>query len=87
MFDGATVVFIEVRLRRLGRFGAQKTVLPAETAKNNRTAQHFRKNYPNYSSQACRFDIVAYQRPRPRKDSPHWLTQAILVARHLSGIE
>ena len=57
MFDGAIVVFIEVRLRRLGRFGrAEDSNYPTENSKKIiRTAQYFRKTYPNYSSQTCRF--------------------------------
>ena len=76
MLDGATVVFIEVRLRRLGRFGrAEDSVTQQKQQKIIRTAQHFRKNYPNYSSQACRFDIVVYNGHDPGKTPPHWLTQ------------
>ncbi len=77
MFDGAIVVFIEVRLRRLGRFGrAEDSITRRKQQKIIRTAQYFRKTYPNYSSQTCRFDIVAYNGHDPGKTSPHWLTQA-----------
>ena len=77
MLHNNTLVFVEVRLRRPSRFGgAEHSITRAKQQKIRRTAEHFRKKYPDFASQPCRFDIVAFNDKNPESTKPNWLSQA-----------
>ena len=60
MRHGATLVFVEVRLRRNSRFGgAAASVTPAKQRRVVRTAQHYLQRQGLGERQAVRFDVVA----------------------------
>ena len=67
----STLVFIEVRQRRLSGFG--DAALSVTTAKQNKiikTAKYFLQQHPQYANHDCRFDVVAYNiKKRPTKIS------------------
>ncbi len=57
----STLVFIEVRQRRLSGFG--DAALSVTTAKQNKiikTAKYFLQQHPQYANYDCRFDVIAY---------------------------
>jgi len=55
--DGATVVFVEVRLRRPGRFGdAADSITPAKRARLVAAAREYLAGMPR--TPECRFDVV-----------------------------
>lgn len=57
MLDGATLVFIEVRMRATGQFGgAAASITPAKQAKLIRTARQYLSEIDN--EPPCRFDAV-----------------------------
>lgn len=57
MRDGATLVFIEVRMRATGQFGgAAASITPAKQAKLIRTARHYLSEIDN--EPPCRFDAI-----------------------------
>lgn len=57
MRDGATLVFIEVRMRATGQFGgAAASITPAKQAKLIRTARQYLSEIDN--EPPCRFDAV-----------------------------
>ncbi|MGM8886236.1 YraN family protein [Psychrobacter sp. 1U2] len=81
----STLVFIEVRQRRISSFG--DAALSITAAKRNRiikTAKYFLQQHPNYADYECRFDVIAYDTTdthRKLKDAalsagPEWLQGA-----------
>ncbi len=57
MDDGATRVFVEVRLRRNRNFGgAAESITPSKQGKLIRAAQHYLQKLPKQPP--CRFDAV-----------------------------
>ena len=83
----STLVFIEVRQRRVSDFG--DAALSITAAKRNRivkTAKYFLQQHPNYADYECRFDVIAYNtnttdnynKPRGAACSarPEWLQGA-----------
>lgn len=57
----STIVFIEVRQRRVSGFGdAALSVTAAKRNKIIKTAKYFLQQYPNYADYECRFDVIAY---------------------------
>lgn len=73
-----TLVFIEVRQRRLGAFGdAMMSVTPAKQRKIIKTARHFLSENPDYSCYECRFDVVAFT---DNHAEPEWLSGAFVAS-------
>lgn len=61
MRDGDSLVFVEVRYRRDGRFGGgAASVGPTKRAKLVRAAQGFLESHPALARLPCRFDVVAF---------------------------
>lgn len=59
MVDGATLVFVEVRVRRHTKFGsAAESVTVAKQRRLICTAQSFLQQHPAWQKHNCRFDIV-----------------------------
>ena len=57
----STLVFIEVRQRRLSVFGdAALSVTVSKQNKVIKTAKYFLQRYPKYADYDCRFDVIAY---------------------------
>jgi putative endonuclease len=57
--DQEVLVFVEVRFRRVSRFGsAVSSVTAKKKHKNIQTAHTFRSDHPNYCHRTCRFDII-----------------------------
>lgn len=64
MLDGDMLVFIEVRYRRSGRFGGAATSVDhRKQSKIIRVANVFLQGHRQFSSHACRFDVVALEGP------------------------
>jgi putative endonuclease len=60
MRDRDTIVFVEVRYRRSGRFGGGiDSVDAAKRAKLVRSASAYLADHPRLAGCACRFDVVA----------------------------
>jgi putative endonuclease len=60
MFDGATLAFIEVRLRAPSRFGdGAASVGHAKQRKIARAAQAWLAAHPEHARTPCRFDVVS----------------------------
>lgn len=60
MLDGPTVVFVEVRYRRGGRFGdGIDSVTANKRARLVRAAASFLADQPSLSGRVCRFDVIA----------------------------
>ena len=61
MRDRDTIVFVEVRYRRSGRFGGGiDSVDAGKRAKLVRAAQAYLAQRPRLASRPCRFDVVAF---------------------------
>lgn len=59
--DRETLVFVEVRQRRVDRYGAAVETITAQKIKKlARTARHFLMRY-GFEDRACRFDVVTIQ--------------------------
>ncbi|MEW5966778.1 MAG: YraN family protein [Pseudomonadota bacterium] len=72
MRDGATLVFVEVRLRARGDFGgAAASVTPAKQQKLVAAARQYLAGLK--TQPACRFDVVALD----GKAAPEWIRNAI----------
>jgi putative endonuclease len=57
--DGATLVFVEVRLRRHADFGgAAASITAAKQAKIALAARHWLARHGQYADSPCRFDCV-----------------------------
>lgn len=60
--DGASLVFVEVRLRSSARFGgAAASVTAAKQQRLIRAAQHYLLSHHGSRLPACRFDVVSVQ--------------------------
>jgi putative endonuclease len=58
MFDGSTLVFVEVKLRSSNQFGgAAASITPQKQQKLILTAQHYLQT-KNLGNVACRFDAI-----------------------------
>lgn len=56
-----TVVFVEVRQRRVSRYGdALSSVTRKKQQKIIKTARHFLQQHPQYAEYDCRFDVLGY---------------------------
>lgn len=61
MRDGNTLVFVEVRFRRLNSHGdAIASITERKQARLIRTAKGYLFNHPEYERWECRFDVVAF---------------------------
>ncbi len=70
MRDGATLVFVEVRLRNSSGFGsAAESVTPAKQRRVIHAAQYYLATHAGSVDLACRFDVMAAQN---RADSIAW---------------
>ena len=76
--DGATLVFVEVRARRTGRFGGAAATVDAR--KQRRlcvAARHFLQQRRAGASHPCRFDVITFE---PRQSgaaaTPLWIRSA-----------
>jgi putative endonuclease len=57
--DGATVVFVEVRLRRRADYGgAAASITASKQAKLVMAARHWLARHGQYADRSCRFDCV-----------------------------
>lgn len=57
--DGATLAFVEVRLRSRADFGgAAASITAAKQARVILAARHWLARHPRYGSNSCRFDCV-----------------------------
>ncbi len=75
--DGATLVFVEVRLRRPGRHGAAAdTITAAKRARLVAAAREYLARMPR--TPACRFDVVLLDGLDPSRIE--WLRDAIDAA-------
>lgn len=73
MFDGATLVFVEVRLRSRADFGgAAASITPQKQQRVIRAAQLFLLQHPQFQQRACRFDVMLAAAP----DEWSWLRDA-----------
>ena len=60
--DGVTLVFVEVRARRPGRFGGAAVTVDARKQRRLcAAAQHFLQSRRTSASQACRFDVITFE--------------------------
>jgi putative endonuclease len=76
MRDGATVVFVEVRLRRSLRFGgAAASVDRRKQARIAATAAHYLQRHRELARLPCRFDVVTFTGPDATV-APCWLKGA-----------
>jgi putative endonuclease len=77
MREGATLVFVEVRLRRnSGNFGgAFASVTPAKRRKLARAAQAWLGSHRAHAQVPCRFDVVAVS----ANDECEWLRAAFTL--------
>jgi putative endonuclease len=76
MRDGATVVFVEVRLRGSARFGgAIGSITTRKQARISATAAHYLQYHRELAMQPCRFDVVAFTGPDDVAE-PQWLKGA-----------
>lgn len=69
MAEGSTVIFVEVRFRKSGRFvGALESVTAAKQARVAHAAAIWLQHNPALAERACRFDVIgiegAGERPR-----------------------
>lgn len=77
--DAGSVVFVEVRFRRNNRFGgAAVSVDAGKRRKIARAAQAWLNSHRQYSTAACRFDVVAVT---PAGDGQHceWIRSAFTL--------
>lgn len=76
MLDHDTMVFVEVRYRKSGRYGlAEETVTRGKQQKLIRSAQWFLQQNNEHSGRSCRFDLVAITGDNQAGD-PNWITNA-----------
>lgn len=79
MQDGDTVVFVEVRLRKPGRFGDGLASIDRHKRQRiARAAQLWLARQPRLASSPCRFDVVAV-RPDGDRFACNWLRHAFTL--------
>ncbi len=76
--DGRTLVFIEVRARRPGRFGGAAATVDARKQRKLRSAAlHFLQRRDPGNNHPCRFDVITFE---PRQSgaaaTPRWIRSA-----------
>lgn len=74
-----TLVFIEVRSRRLGQFASStESITLAKQRKIIQAAQYFVMQNPQFERYDCRFDVIAFDR---QGDDEHaeWIQAAFLA--------
>jgi putative endonuclease len=75
--DTDTLVFVEVRYRRQGRFGsAAESVDWHKQARLTACARHYLQARPQAARAACRFDVVAIDGP---DHTINWIRNAFSV--------
>ena len=76
MYDGNTLVFIEVRQRTGISFGRpEETLGRSKQRKLRRVAEHFLQHHPGLTKEACRFDVFSITGPRGDAEN-HWIRDA-----------
>ncbi|MGO1250237.1 YraN family protein [Psychrobacter sp.] len=83
----ATLVFIEVRQRKLSNFGnAAHSVTTSKQHKVIKAARYFLQQHPEYRDYDCRFDVIAYdtasqatQYKQERDSQPEWIQGAFIA--------
>ncbi len=76
MYDGNTLVFIEVRQRTGISFGRpEETLGRSKQRKLRRVAEHFLQHHPGLAKEACRFDVFSITGPRCEAEN-HWIRDA-----------
>ncbi|ABA56881.1 Protein of unknown function UPF0102 [Nitrosococcus oceani ATCC 19707] len=79
MEDRESLVFIEVRYRRKGRFGdAIDSITPAKQARLIAAAQHYLQRTGGAQNKPCRFDVVGITSEKGA-DNIMWLRDAFRV--------
>ena len=77
MCEGATLVFVEVRQRKPGRFGtAAGTIDAAKRRKITRTASLYIATHAQFRGHCCRVDVIAYDTNDETFSLPLWLKGA-----------
>ncbi|MDX9874698.1 MAG: YraN family protein [Spongiibacteraceae bacterium] len=77
MRDGATLVFVEVRLRNHSGFGSgADSVTASKRARLVRAATHFMLFYRDLGQAPCRFDVMAGRRTAAGSIDWEWLQHA-----------
>ena len=76
MYDGNTLVFIEVRQRTGISFGRpEETLGRSKQRKLRLVAEHFLQHHPGLAKEACRFDVFSITGPRGEAEN-HWIRDA-----------
>lgn len=76
MRDQNLIVFVEVRFRKISRFGgAIHSISRRKQSCLMRSARLFLQQYPQWSDHPCRFDVIAYDGSAARAD-PRWVQAA-----------
>lgn len=79
MEDRKSLVFIEVRYRRKGRFGdAIDSITPAKRTRLIAAAQHYLQRTGGAQNKPCRFDVVGIT-PEKGVNNIMWLRDAFRV--------
>lgn len=79
MEDRESLVFVEVRYRRSGRFGgAIESVTPVKQRRLIRAAQYYLQQIRGVQSKLCRFDVLAIT-PEQGAHNIIWLQDAFRV--------
>jgi len=74
MRDNTTLVFVEVRMRNISRFGdAIESITAKKQARIIQTAAYYLQQHHELANSPCRFDVVAYSRTL---QTPQWLKAA-----------
>ncbi len=62
MADGNTLVFVEVRARKIGApVSATESITPTKQRKLRETAERLLQSTPEWQDRTCRFDVIAVQ--------------------------
>jgi putative endonuclease len=77
MKDGESLIFVEVRCRRNGRFGsAMDSVTPTKQARIIAAAQHYLQQAEGAQGKPCRFDVVGIAPEQKGVNGIIWLQDA-----------
>jgi putative endonuclease len=78
--DGASLVIVEVRARRRDDHGsALESVSPTKQRKIIHATRHFLMCNPDWSTQAIRFDVVAFDEIESDAPKTTWVKNAFLA--------
>lgn len=77
----STLVFIEVRQRKISHFGSSlDSITPSKQRKIFQATQAFLQAHPQFDACDIRFDVVSFDANNPKTDRgvpiPNWITNA-----------